>query len=129
MANGKPIPKKGKTRKIKLLAVDKLMSLWIRERDNWTCQRCATKFTPPTNGLHHSHFVGRGNKSTRWLPENGVALCYGCHSHLDGAGREEYREFMLKRLGKKGFEELLKKGRQTTSESTEKIKALAWLKK
>lgn len=127
MANNPPIPKKGKTRKIKLSKVDKLMSDWIRERDGWQCQRCAANFIPPTSGLHHAHFIGRGHKSTRWCPENGVALCYGCHSHFDGAGREEFREFMLSRLGKKKFEELLEKGRQTVSESKEKIKALSWL--
>ena len=69
--------------KISTKPLDKLFSLYIRTRDNWTCQRCHKQFEPPTNGLHCAHNIGRRSHNTRWLEENALALCYGCHSFID----------------------------------------------
>src|SRR3990167_7391081 len=68
--------------KIKIDVADKAFSLYIRHRDNWTCQRCGTKYTPPTMALHCSHFQGRGKEATRFEPLNADALCYGCHQYF-----------------------------------------------
>jgi len=67
---------------VKIDAADKAFSLYIRTRDNWTCQRCGTQYTPPTNALHCSHFMGRAKESTRFEPMNADALCYGCHQYF-----------------------------------------------
>lgn len=93
--------------RIKLDKTDQLFSKYIRTRDNWTCQRCGKVYTPPTNALHCSHYVGRGRESTRYDPDNSTALCYGCHSYFDGAGKEEYRNFKIKQLGQEGFNALI----------------------
>ena len=91
--------------KIKIDAADRAFSLFIRTRDNWTCQRCKTKYEPPTSGLHCSHFWGRGNENTRFDPENATSHCYGCHSFLT-ANPQEHRDWKLKQLGEKRYKAL-----------------------
>ena len=113
--------------KIKISKIDQMFSLFIRTRAHWHCVRCGVKHPPPTSALHTAHFIGRGNKATRFDPKNCVALCYGCHSHFDGAGREEFREFMLGRLGKKEFGALLRRGRSIKKESEAVQEAMKWL--
>src|SRR3990167_4423592 len=113
--------------RIKISKADKWFSIFIRQRAHWHCVRCGVKPPPPTMALHCAHFIGRSNKATRFDPDNAIALCYGCHSHLDGAGREEFREFMLGRLGKKKFAELLRKGRSVKKESEAVAEAMQWL--
>ena len=34
------------------------------------------------SGLEAHHIIKRSRKITRWLPENGVALCHECHREL-----------------------------------------------
>lgn len=65
--------------------IDKLFSLMVRERDNWTCQRCG-KYYPEGSrqGLHCSHIFSRRHRSTRWEPLNAVAHCFSCHQYLGG---------------------------------------------
>ena len=89
---------------------DKLFSFYIRTRDKWRCVRCRRYHKPPTSALHCSHYITRGAWNTRFDKENADALCYGCHQYWGGKGREEYKEFKIKQLGKKGFRDLLRRG-------------------
>jgi len=89
--------------RIKIDPADKAFSLYIRTRDNWTCQRCRKKFTPPTKALHCSHYFGRGRENTRFDPENCDALCHGCHQHWGSADKEGYRNFKINQLGREHF--------------------------
>ena len=98
-----PKPLKHKRIGIKISALDKVFSLYIRKRDKWTCQRCHKVFTPPTNVLQCSHFFGRTMKSVRFEPFNCDALCYGCHRYWEKEDREGYRAFKVKQLGERGF--------------------------
>ena len=85
-------PKKSKAKKIQRLDPDVWFSLCVRERSDWTCQKCGKKYEPwytakgiPANpGLHCSHYIGRGNYSVRFDPMNADAHCYGCHSKFEG---------------------------------------------
>lgn len=77
--------------KIKIRPSDKAFSLYIRTRDNWTCQRCYKQYAPPTQALHCSHFQGRGKEATRFDPENADALCYGCHQYFTSHPAEHYQ--------------------------------------
>ena len=104
--------------KLKLFPSDVVWSKYIRTRDNWTCQRCNKKYTPPTSALHCSHFWSRGNWSVRYCPKNTMALCYGCHSYL-GGNPQEHREFVLNRLGQKEFDALQQR-RNTSLKAGEK---------
>ena len=92
--------------KIKIVPADKYFSLWIRSRDNWTCQRCGTKYTPPTNALHCSHFKGRGKQGTRFEPLNADALCYGCHQYFTSQPDEHY-SWQVKRKGQDVIDKLV----------------------
>jgi len=90
--------------RIKLCKADSEFSLFVRERDLWTCNRCHKRYPPGSIGLQCSHYWGRGKESTRFDPENCDALCTGCHN-LWGHGdeREQYKAFKIKQLGQNGY--------------------------
>lgn len=90
---------------MKLRGNDKLFSEYVRSRDSWRCTRCGKQFTPPTQGLHASHFHGRRKESVRFYPENVDSHCYGCHSFFE-SNPEEHRAWKLKQLGQKRFDAL-----------------------
>jgi len=115
--------------RIKISKVDKLFSLYIRERDKWTCQRCRKYHPPPTGALHCSHFWGRSNSCTRFDPLNCDALCYGCHSEWEGNKQGDYRTFKLDKLGTKEYNELEKRARSICKRKKEEEKTLEWLTK
>lgn len=91
---------------VKIDAADKAFSLYIRTRDNWTCQRCGKQYTPPTNALHCSHFQGRGKEATRFEPLNADALCYGCHQYFTSHPAEHY-EWQVQRKGQEAVDMLI----------------------
>ena len=77
---------------------DDKFSQFIRKRDG-KCQRCGS-----ANNLQASHFWSKNHWATRYDPDNCITLCYPCH-YGNGKGWEydlqgEYREYMLKKLGK-----------------------------
>lgn len=68
---------------IKRTPADAAFSNCVRERSNWTCERCGTKYEDGnTRGLDCSHFGGRASKATRYDPKNAFAHCRGCHQWL-----------------------------------------------
>lgn len=91
---------------MKLDKADQMFSKYIRNRDNWTCQRCGSKFAPNAPGLHCSHFHGRVRESVRFDPDNAISLCYGCHRYFDETNRQAYCEFKQKQLGEKRYKAL-----------------------
>jgi hypothetical protein len=62
---------------------DTVFSQLVRERSNWTCERCGC-YVPEgeRQRLHCSHIVSRKYRRLRWEPINAVAHCAMCHSHL-----------------------------------------------
>lgn len=96
--------------KIKRDVADTAFSNYIRERDNWTCQRCGKQYdkfnTSDRQGLHCSHFKGRGKEATRFLPENCDALCYGCHQYFTSQPNEHV-EWQVARKGQKVIDEII----------------------
>ena len=84
---------------IKITAADRWFSLCVRERADWTCERCRKQHPPPTQALHTAHWHSRGNWFVRFDQANAAALCYGCHV-LTARDREaEHRPLMLKLVG------------------------------
>ena len=63
---------------IKITPADKWFSLCVRERAEWTCERCGVK----SESLQCAHIFGRGNKSVRLEPLNAFALCFTCHLYF-----------------------------------------------
>lgn len=106
---------------MKLDTADKHFSLYIRTRDNFTCQRCKKK----SESVACSHFFGRRIENTRFDPENCVALCYGCHKYFDETNREAYRDFKLEQLGEKRFN-ALKVRANTYKKKDRKMEAIIW---
>lgn len=92
---------KEKTRSQLIKELDKIISYKVRERANWTCEKCFTPYTPPTQGLHCSHYYSRRYLGTRWDMDNLCALCFGCHRRAESDKQEGgwYAGFMLNRLG------------------------------
>lgn len=109
---------------IKIDAADKAFSQYIRTRDNWTCQRCRTPYTPPTMALHCSHFMGRGKEATRFDPENADALCYGCHQYFTSHPAEHY-QWQIKRKGEATVNALVVRSNQYKKKDR-KLEAMIW---
>lgn len=104
-------------KKISITKLDYWFSLCVRERANWTCQKCGKAYPPTLNekglpgnrALHCSHFVGRGNDSVRTDPLNAEAHCYGCHSFFE-QNPIIFSDYIKEVLGEK-FEILMEKSR------------------
>ncbi len=97
---------------MKRTVLDAVISDLIRERSDWTCERCGKiyeegRIKGKCRSLENSHWTGRGGKSTRWFPDNLNAFCTGCHFYMGGAGRLEYDTFKKKELGMTRFDDLV----------------------
>lgn len=92
--------------RLRISKADKLFSRLIRTLADWTCERCFTRYEPPTTSLHCSHFHGRGKKSVRFDRDNAAALCHGCHRFFTSFP-EYHRQFFIHRLGEERFNKLL----------------------
>ncbi len=100
--------------KIKLRKTDILFTKIQRFRFDYTCQRCKKRYSPYDTrklaNLGVSHYYGRSREATRFDDDNVTLLCnFPCHHYWEGEGRAEYLEYMLTRLGQKGFEELTRR--------------------
>jgi hypothetical protein len=110
----RPCPKPVKQKKgrryngIKRTSADAAFSNCIRERSNWTCERCGAEHPAPTTALHCSHFWGRGHWAVRHDPDNAEAFCYGCHRYFT-ANPVDYTEWKFRKLGEERYEILLEK--------------------
>lgn len=90
---------------MKITAADREFSWCVRERSNWTCERCGKKHEPPTKALHCSHFFGRGNWAVRFNPLNAFSHCMGCHLHFE-SNPHEFQGWVTDRLGAEGWAKL-----------------------
>jgi hypothetical protein len=99
--------------KIKIDPLDQLFSRYIRLKAGigkdgvGKCERCGHY-----NFLQCAHFHSRRKRTVRWDEENAAALCYGCHSYLDGNPMEKI-EFFKKKIGEDRFIQLNIRAMQT----------------
>ncbi|KKN71467.1 hypothetical protein LCGC14_0420460 [marine sediment metagenome] len=86
--------------KVKISALDRLFSEYIRRRAMERVRGCERCFTYKENWkqLQCSHFYSRSRKSVRYDEDNAVGLCFGCHQYL-GSHPLEHVEFFKKLLG------------------------------
>lgn len=82
---------------IKRTTADAAFSLCVRERANWSCERCGS--TPDRMGLHCAHVMSRGSWSVRFDPSNALALCYGCHQVTSQKRELEFIPLVIKTFG------------------------------
>lgn len=101
----KPVKAKQKTISSLKKKLWKLFSLFIRERDNYTCVTCGKQATG--SGLHSGHFItGATCTAKLYFDETNVhAQCYHCNINLSG-NWVRYEEFMIKKYGKEHVENL-----------------------
>jgi hypothetical protein len=85
--------------------LDILFSKLIRERSDYSCDRCHLNFRHETHGLQCSHFVTRGHHTLRWEPLNAAAHCISCHFKL-GADPVLFAEWICEYLGHEKYEAL-----------------------
>jgi len=65
---------------VKITPADEAFSKCVRERADWTCERCGKYFPEGTRGgIHCSHIYSRGHRTIRWAGDNAQALCVSCH--------------------------------------------------
>ena len=100
--------------KIHLRKTDKLFTEIMRKTQDFTCQRCGTKYVidgvavRSLQNLGVSHYWVRNRENTRFDLENCDLLCnLPCHRLWEGEDREKYTEFMIKKLGQGGFDLLM----------------------
>jgi hypothetical protein len=96
---------------VKLTKKDVEWAQLIKNRDNWTCQKCGKSYPPKSRGLHAAHIFSRRFKATRTDPENGLAFCFGCHMYFHSRPLE-FIEFATKFLGEERYEALKAKAKK-----------------
>lgn len=117
-----PVPKRGTTigclkpskrnMAIKRDKYDKAVSDLVRERADWTCERCGSidvnaQAMKASRVIQASHFRGRGKGNiSRYDTDNIRALCGACHNHLEGAP-DEHTAFIAGLLGDAAFENMI----------------------
>lgn len=97
---------------IKRTPADVAFSKCIRERAGWTCERCGARHEVNSQGLHCSHFHGRGKWSVRFDPDNTFSVCYGCHQYL-GSRPQEHADWVRRQLGDGLFELIRERANDT----------------
>lgn len=90
---------------IRITALDRMFSVYIRRRANWTCECCYKGFREGDGRLQCSHFHGRRKKSVRWDPDNCVALCFHCHQRFT-ENPMTHVSWMQRHLGEVRFQSL-----------------------
>lgn len=118
-----PRPKKRKGLTIRIDPLDALFSLYVRTRDNFTCQRCGVK----SKFVQCAHFIGRRNKATRYDEANCVSLDLGCHQYFH-ANPLEFVEWTKQRLGEREFNLLQARARVITKLDKTAITIYLWAK-
>lgn len=93
---------------------DKLWSKIIRDRDK-SCPICGKK------PVQAHHIFSRVYNGTRWNLDNGIGLCYYHHIYWAHQKYEEFRRFIVEKLGEEKFEELRKYSQQVTKASKEEL--------
>lgn len=91
---------------MKRTAADRRWSQEVRERDDYTCQRCGRMHERNSVGLHAAHIFSRGIMRTRHDIDNGISLCYGDHRWFDSRSKEDREAFARNILGDERYEAL-----------------------
>ena len=113
---------------IKRNRTDDLFSDIVRERANWTCQRCNGNFENEKHIFDCAHFISRGNKRLRWDFENASAICRGCHKYFE-KNPDDHAEFVRVMLGDDRYQLLrLRKFRYWDSSKIDEKEIRAGLK-
>lgn len=104
--------------------MDSIWSKLIRLRSGGKCEYCLEEKREYKGGpgiwLEAAHIIGRTNRSTRWLLENGKALCSGCHAGYDQHLPIEH-EIRCYLIGEDKYQELRKVKKVKASEQVYEV--------
>lgn len=103
--------------RIRISKEDRVFSLIIRYRDDWTCQVCKRQFEVGSGKLSCSHFFGRRNKGTRWDEMNACAKCFTCHQYM-GENPVHFSDWIKARLGEQKYLDLMRRAHSVTKFTT-----------
>lgn len=104
---------------------DKYFSDFIRERDNFTCQKCSKVYPEGRRqGLHCSHIFSRRHQSVRFYSRNAKALCFSCHQWY-GSNPVESAAWIEDYLGSEALEELQQRKNQICKRTKKEKKEIA----
>ena len=96
LKRGKPLKKTSSQKKaIAKRKAWKELSLFIRNRDNWTCVTCGTYAQGAD--MHSGHYI-HNRANTYWREDNIHAQCRKCNYFASG-NLAEYAIFMLNKYG------------------------------
>jgi hypothetical protein len=107
---------------------DKKFGDYIKKRDG-KCQnpKCKT----PDARLNCSHYWVRQHYSTRYDPQNCIALCVNCHTfskdNWENDRKQEYYNFMVDKLGERNFAKLEKKHNKTVKRRDAILELMKWM--
>jgi hypothetical protein len=100
---------------MKTTPADTWFSKCVRERANWTCERCGKVYQFPAQGLDCAHYETRDNWAVRFDPINAFCLCRGCHGYFDRERRLEFEDLYLKVFGRETLDIWYEKCRQNAT--------------
>lgn len=90
-------------KKSEIKKLDLIWSKKVKEKAGFKCEFCLEEGV----WLNSAHIIGRRYRGTRWLIDNGMCLCYGCHRKYDEHAPEEEK---IRRIviGQERLDRLLK---------------------
>lgn len=91
---------------IKRTPGDIAFSKCVREANDYQCQSCGINLRHNPGSMDLSHYISRGNNSTRLHKDNGFCLCKGCHMKM-GNDPHQHQVFVRSILGDARYEMLM----------------------
>ena len=99
----------------------KEFSLFIRNRDRWTCITCGKK--GKGSFMHAGHFISRVNNSVLFDEKNVHAQCVNCNMWRQGESGI-YAQKIIEKYGIKEFDALVARGKEIKHWSEQELNKL-----
>lgn len=102
---------------------DDVMSLYVRHKAGWRCWRCEN---PKYWEMQMAHIIPKGAHPTgRYIERNVRCLCSRCHTYYTHHS-EEWREYVINRIGQAAYDELWVAVRVRQGEVDYRAEILYW---
>lgn len=111
---------KDKTQTIRSLKIKAwgVFSLYIKNRDNWTCFTCGKH--EQSRNMHGGHFISRRHNSTLFDERNVHAQCSGCNMYRNGEPHL-YAQKLAKIHGHEWLDKLIEDSKVTKKFTREEL--------
>lgn len=98
-----------------------VFTLYIKERDHWTCFTCGKHEEGPT--MHGGHFISRRHNATLFDERNVHAQCAGCNMFRNGE-LHIYAQKLLHLYGQEWLDKLIEDSKQEKKFTREELRGL-----